>query len=143
MDFVTPRGAAYLGAYARGARPFDGIGERTVSVEVTSVVRASDQSFQVKWSETAYARGSVDGTSRWTAILGIRQRPPLNADTLRRNPLGIYVDAIDWSRELEPVPAQAFRPVAPVTAAAEPSPASSTFDREPRPARDSFEELRP
>ena len=29
-------------------------------------------------------------------------KPPTIADTLRKNPLGLYVDAIDWSRELEP-----------------------------------------
>ena len=52
--------------------------------------------------ETAFERGTVAGTSRWTAILTIVTTPPTSADTLRRNPLGIYVDAIDWSRELEP-----------------------------------------
>jgi hypothetical protein len=29
-------------------------------------------------------------------------KPPTSAETLRKNPLGLYVDAIDWSRELEP-----------------------------------------
>ncbi len=28
-------------------------------------------------------------------------KPPKSADTLRKNPLGLYVDAIDWSRELD------------------------------------------
>lgn len=105
-DFVTDRGALFLGEYARAATPFADVGERTVSVQVTSVVRASDTSFQVKWTESQFERGSLAGTSRWTAILTIQQRPPRSADTLRRNPLGIYVDAIDWSRELE-APAEA------------------------------------
>lgn len=100
-DFVTDRGALFLGEYARAAEPFADIGERTISVQVTSVVRASETSFQVKWTESHYERGSLASTSRWTAILTIQQRPPRSADTLRKNPLGIYVDAIDWSRELE------------------------------------------
>jgi len=99
--FVTDRGARFLDDYARAADPFAGIGERTVSVQVTSVVRASDRSFQVKWTETAYERGSEAGSSHWTGILTIVTKPPVSADTLRKNPLGIYVDAIDWSRELE------------------------------------------
>lgn len=103
--FVTQRGSQFLGDYARQADPFGRVGEQTVSVQVTSVVRASDKSFQVKWSETAYERGSVAGTSRWTAILTIVERRPSDTETLRKNPLGIYVDAIDWSRELDaPVP---------------------------------------
>ncbi|NIJ34961.1 conjugal transfer protein TrbF [Sphingomonas oligoaromativorans] len=101
-DFVTRRGASAIDGYARSADPFANIGDRTVSVQVISVVRASDRSFQVKWIETAYSRGALSGTSHWTAILTIVQRPPANADILRKNPLGIYVDAIDWSREIEP-----------------------------------------
>lgn len=103
-DFATPRAALFLGEYARSAQPFARIGERTISVQVTSVVRASDRSFQVKWTERAYERGSLAGTSRWTAILTVVVKPPRSADTLRKNPLGLYVDAIDWSRELD-VPA--------------------------------------
>ena len=101
-DFATKRGAIFLGDYARAADPFGHVGERTVSVQVTSVVRASDRSFQVKWVETAYDRGAQAGTSHWTAILTVVVNPPSSAETLRKNPLGLYVDAVDWSRELEP-----------------------------------------
>jgi type IV secretion system protein VirB5 len=112
-DFVNDRGALFLGEYARAANPFADVGTRTVSVQVTSVVRASDRSFQVKWTETAYERGSLAGTSRWTAILTVAVRPPSSAETLRNNPLGLYVEAIDWSRELDvPAPASAPPPVA-------------------------------
>lgn len=115
-DFASPRGAIFLGEYARSANPFGGIGDKTVSVQVTSVVRASDTSFQVKWIESAYERGSLAGTSRWTAILTVSVKPPKNAETLRKNPLGLYVDAIDWSRELDTpafVPTPQPRPAAP------------------------------
>ena len=132
-DMVTGRGAKFLGEYARAADPFAGVGQRTVSVQVTSVVRASDRSFQVKWTETAYERGSLAGTTRWTAILAIALRPPKSADTLRKNPLGLYVDAIDWARELDTDP-DSSRPAPgaprawpPVEAApAEPAPAMPT-----------------
>ena len=100
--FVTDRGAHFLGDYARGENPFASVGERTVSIQVTSVVRASDRSFQVKWIETNFDRGSLAGTAHWTAILTIIEKPPSSADALRKNPLGIYVDAIDWAREVEP-----------------------------------------
>ena len=112
-DFVTDRGARFLGEYARIANPFGAVGTRTVSVQVTSVVRASDRSFQVKWIETAYERGSLAGTSRWTAILTVVVKPPASAEVLRKNPLGLYVDAIDWSRELDvPPPTPAAPPPA-------------------------------
>jgi type IV secretion system protein VirB5 len=101
-DFTTKRGAVFLGDYARSADPFGHVGERTVSVQVTSVVRASDRSFQVKWIETSYERGVRTGTEHWTGILTVVLKTPATLEALRRNPLGLYVDAIDWSRELEP-----------------------------------------
>ena len=69
---------------------------------MTSVVRASDRSFQVKWTESAYERGNLATTQHWTGILSVVVRPPASAETLRKNPLGLYVDAIDWSQELDP-----------------------------------------
>jgi len=113
-DFVTPRGAIFLGDYARTANPFGDLGEKTVSVQVTSVVRASEQSFQVKWIETAFDRGAQTGVTHWTAILTVKLKPPASADILRRNPLGLYIDAIDWSRELEPAANPAKTPQAPL-----------------------------
>jgi type IV secretory pathway TrbF-like protein len=101
-DFATERAALFLGEYARAADPFAEVGRKTVSVQVTSVVRASDDSFQVKWTESAYERGTLRGTSRWTAMLTVKIQSPRSADVLRKNPLGLYIDAIDWSSELEP-----------------------------------------
>lgn len=124
-DFTTRRGAVFLGDYARAADPFGHVGERTVSVQVTSVVRASDKSFQVKWIETTYERGAQAGVSHWTAILTVVMAPPSSADTLRKNPLGLYVDAIDWSRELEPASSPATPSSAPTPA---PAPASVPAD---------------
>ncbi len=101
-DLVAGAGGRFLNDYARSAQPFSRVGERTVSVQVTSVIRASDRSFQVQWIETSYERGEVVGVSRWTAILSVRIADPGSADELRRNPLGLRIEGIDWSRELEP-----------------------------------------
>lgn len=102
-DYTTDRGALFVNEYARAADPFAEVGRKTVSVQVTSVVRASDKSFQVKWRESHYERGSLAATSEWTAILTVKVKTPRSADVLRKNPLGLYVDAIAWSRELETI----------------------------------------
>ncbi|CDX53903.1 Conjugal transfer protein [Mesorhizobium plurifarium] len=100
-DFATDRAAFFLNEYAKVNDPFGQIGTRSVSVQVTSVVRASNSSFQVKWTEQVFERGSLASTTRWTGILTIAIRPPSNTDQLRKNPLGIFINAIDWSRELD------------------------------------------
>jgi type IV secretion system protein VirB5 len=100
-DFVTGRAALFLNDYAKANDPFGQIGTRSVSVQVTSVVRASDRSFQVAWTERVFERGSLKGTERWTAILSITLRSPRSVEQLRANPLGLFVTAIDWSRDLD------------------------------------------
>lgn len=100
-DFATDRAALFLNEYAKANDPFGRIGTRSVSVQVTSVVRASDNSFQVKWTEQVFERGNLASTTRWTGILAIVIRPPRNTDQLRKNPLGVFINAIDWSRELD------------------------------------------
>ncbi len=99
-DFTTDQGALALNDYARTRDPFARVGEEQVSVDVSSVIRASPGSFRVAWSERRYVNGQLAGTERWTAILTIIVQPPRDAERLRKNPLGIYVHALDWSREL-------------------------------------------
>jgi type IV secretion system protein VirB5 len=99
-DFTTDRGAAALNDYARNNDPFAKLGKMQVSVEVSSVIRASPDSFRVAWMQRTYDSGSLSATDRWTAILTIVIETPRDADRLRKNPLGIYVHAINWSKEL-------------------------------------------
>jgi type IV secretion system protein TrbF len=99
-DFVTDRGALVLNDYARTNDPFALIGREQVGIDVTSVIRASPTSFRVAWVERGYRDGSLADTSRWTAILTIVVQTPRTPDALRKNPLGIFVNAINWSKEL-------------------------------------------
>ena len=99
-EWTTDRGAAALNDYARANDPFTKVGKQQVSVEVSSVIRASPDSFRVAWTEQRYEDGKLATTERWTAILTIVIQPPRDADRLKSNPLGIYVNAISWSREM-------------------------------------------
>jgi type IV secretion system protein VirB5 len=99
-DFTTDRGAAALNDYARNNNPFDKLGKAQVSVEVSSVIRASPDSFRIAWIERRYENGQLAKTERWSAILSIVLQTPRDIDRLRKNPLGIYVNAINWSKEL-------------------------------------------
>ena len=100
-EYTTDRGAATLNDYARANDPFSRIGESSVAVQINSVVRASDSSFQVRWTERRYVNGEAAGLERWTAVLAIVLQAPRTEERLRRNPLGIYVNGLSWSRELD------------------------------------------
>lgn len=99
-DFTTTSGAQALNDYARLNDPFSRIGHEQVEVDIASVIRASPGSFRVAWTERHYRDGAFVGTERWTAIVSVVLRTPRDADHLRKNPLGIYVSAINWSKEL-------------------------------------------
>lgn len=99
-EWTTDRGAGALNDYARTNDPFTKVGKQQIAVDVSSVIRASPDSFRVAWVERRYENGQLAETTRWTAILTIVVQIPRNADRLRANPLGIYVNAINWSREL-------------------------------------------
>lgn len=99
-DYATDRGAAALSDHARINDPFGTVGQVQVAVDVSSVIRASPSSFRVAWIERRYVDGALTASERWTAILGVVISPPRTPDQLRRNPLGIFVNTLDWSREL-------------------------------------------
>src|SRR3546814_2343950 len=79
-DYATARGATTLNAYAREHDPFARVGRTTVAVEVTSVVRASPASFQVRWIERTAVDGAPGEVERWTAIVTLVLQPPRRSE---------------------------------------------------------------
>ena len=100
-DYTTDRGAAALNDYARSNDPFARLGEEQVAVDASSVIRASPDSFRVAWVERRYVDGALADTTRWTAILTVTIQTPTDPERLKANPLGVYVHALNWSRELQ------------------------------------------
>ena len=100
-NYTTDRGAAVLNDYARTHDPFARVGKESVTVQVISVVRASDASFNVRWTEQRFVNGAPAGTERWNAVISTVLQTPRTEQRLRKNPLGIYVNGLSWSRELD------------------------------------------
>jgi type IV secretion system protein TrbF len=98
--YVTDKGALALNDYARTNDPFSKMGKTQVSVDVASVIRASSDSFRVDWTERRYVDDALASTEHWSAILTVVLQMPTDADRLKKNPLGVYVNALNWSKEL-------------------------------------------
>src|SRR5258707_984560 len=99
-DFVTDKGAIALNDYAPADDPFAKVCKIQAAIEISSVVRAANDSFRVAWVERRYENASLASTERWTGILTIVLDTPHDAERLRKNPLGVFVHAINWSKEL-------------------------------------------
>lgn len=98
--YVTDHGSTTLNEYARTHDPFAGVGQHSRSVTVVSVVRVSERSFQTRWIEKTYASGSLSKTVPYTGLFTVVHTPPRDAETLRANPLGLYVHSLNWTEDL-------------------------------------------
>lgn len=100
-DAITEKAKPFLDDFAKSTNPFDRVGERSVAVQVTSVVRATENTFQVKWSEQHYERSTLTSSEDWTAMLTLVTATPKSESEVLKNPLGLYVNGIAWSRDIK------------------------------------------
>ncbi len=68
-EWTTDRGASALNDYARTNDPFTKVGKQQIAVDVSSVIRASPDSFRVAWTERHYENGQLSATERWAELL--------------------------------------------------------------------------
>ena len=99
--YVTDKAANTLTEYARQNDPFGDVGKKTKSIDVLSVVKASPKSFQVRWLEKTYINGSLENTQNFTSLMTLSLKPPTDKKVLLKNPLGIYIETLNWSKELK------------------------------------------
>lgn len=72
-----------------------------ISVELISITKSgSDKSYHLRWIEKSFsATGVLKSSTNMFGILTIKIETPQNASVLMINPLGIYIDEINWSKE--------------------------------------------
>lgn len=99
--FTTDKGAIILNDYARENDPFADVGRKSRTVDVLSVVPVTDDSYQARWVERTYENSAQTSTERYTALLTIVIKTPTDAETLRKNPLGIFVHGLNWGQDLD------------------------------------------
>jgi type IV secretory pathway TrbF-like protein/sugar phosphate permease len=98
--YLTDRGARTLNDYAAMTDPFSKIGIRTTAVDMYSVARVSPHSFKVQWKETTYEKQELLRTGQYTAAITIVFKDSDVPETLRENPLGLYIHGLSWSQDL-------------------------------------------
>lgn len=98
--FVSGDAKARLTQHARDNDPFARVGDQAASVEIVSVLPRSAATYQVQWRETVYERGAALPPQRWTGLFTVAHSPPRNEAALRANPLGVFITAFQWSRDL-------------------------------------------
>ena len=54
----------------------------------------------MQWRETTFDQGVSSSTVNWTGLFTTKTDPPKTEADLRANPLGVFITAFQWSREL-------------------------------------------
>lgn len=87
----------------RTTDPFKRATETTVVVEVVSVHRVSEGSWEVEWVEKPYDKQGTQSTpQRFRGTVSVVLNPPANEAAARRNPLGIYLREINFGEIFGP-----------------------------------------
>jgi type IV secretion system protein VirB5 len=85
----------------RSHSPFERAKNATVSVEVTSIVAISNQTYQIDWMEYERDRkGRETGARRFRGIATVTITEPQDEATIRLNPIGLYIRDLDWTAQL-------------------------------------------
>lgn len=85
-------------------RPFERAAKETVNTEIISAIPQSEETWQVDWKETVYDhKGNIIVQPMvMRALLTIHiaaPDPDVTEEQIRKNPLGIFVFDINWSRQ--------------------------------------------
>ena len=91
----------YLDEYYRANNPFEIAKTYAVVPTVTSLLRLSPTSWQIRWTEEQRGLdGLLLGKSQWEGVVTTEVVPPTSEDTIHVNPLGLYVTDIRWTKQL-------------------------------------------
>lgn len=83
--------------------PFQRAAKEMVSVQISSAIPQSAESWQVDWVETVRDRqGAAKGSVRFRALLSVYVSPPdknTSEDQVQKNPFGIFVRDFSWAQQ--------------------------------------------
>ena len=102
-DPATPKMNEWLNGQ-EGASPFSRATKETVSIQIESVIKQTQDTWQVDWIETTRDRQGVEKERpfRMRALVTVYVVTPTPATTeeqIRKNPLGVYVRDYSWSKQ--------------------------------------------
>ena len=98
---TSPASNQYLNDYFKKSDPFEKAKASMVAVEIQSALPLSGTTWQVNWTETARGlNGSVEGMTRWQAIVTVKNFTPTTPQQIIANPTGVVVDQLAWTQQL-------------------------------------------
>ena len=102
--FLTPQAAAQLTQIAREDDPFLWLGRVGRTVDIRSILKRSDHSWEISWLERNTNATGTSDPQLYTGVFTVTVQPPHTADQIAVNPLGLLISDFSWSRETGAAP---------------------------------------
>jgi len=91
----------YFGGGQGPNSPFVRAATEMVSVDITTALKQTDETWEVEWVETVRNRkGGLIGKVRMRALLQVYYAIPENYKAVYANPNGVFVKTFSWSEQL-------------------------------------------
>jgi type IV secretory pathway TrbF-like protein len=101
-QFIAGPAVNTMNEYAaadNGLKSLPGEGAIARTVEISSILQKSNDSYQVRWVETAYSNGTRRSREEYTGLFQLKLIPPRDEADSFKNPIGVYIVNFTWSRE--------------------------------------------
>lgn len=95
---TTPEGNKKLQQYFDQHKPLEAT--EPVKVEVHRVLKQTDQTFDVRWTETTYtANRTFKGQQQYSGLFTLQRRAPVSDEEFTWAPEGLFFHDWSWSKE--------------------------------------------
>jgi type IV secretion system protein VirB5 len=82
-----------------GLKNVPGNGATARTVEISSILQKSSDTYQVRWVESTYSSGMLRSREQYTGLFQVKVMPPRDEADSFKNPIGVYITNFTWSRE--------------------------------------------
>jgi len=91
-----------VSTFYKNNSPFKRATKEKVKVEIKSVLQMSKNTWQIDWvEEVRNVRDIIKSKSRYRALATITIIPPKTEDMILKNPIGLYIKELTWSKLLK------------------------------------------
>jgi type IV secretion system protein VirB5 len=80
----------------RSDSPFSLVGKLRRTVEIESALKTTGSSYQLDWIETTVETGGIQKQRKMRAVVTVKILPA-DSSTIKKNPLGIFIDNFEWT----------------------------------------------
>lgn len=96
---ITASAANQLSAYAERNDPIKRAQDARVTVDVSSIVQVSKDTWQADWEEKTWDKAANQvGAGVWRGTFKVLVHVPESEDQIATNPIGLFIDEFHWSK---------------------------------------------